>query len=105
MSQLSDVHQAQALPGVIASQAQVQNQNLVHGSAAAGQNVQHAKAAEEEVGYAEETQNPRVRAEGGRPQPGRRVLRHRRRRRRSPGEGEDAPPSPEGQGSIIDITA
>ena len=43
MSQLSDVHQAQALPGVIASQAQVQNQNLVHGSAAAGQNVQHAK--------------------------------------------------------------
>ena len=48
MSQLSDVHQAQALPGVIASQAQVQNQNLVHGSAAAGQNVQHAKAAEEE---------------------------------------------------------
>lgn len=71
MSQLSDVHQA--LPGAIAVQAQVQNQSLVQGSAAAGQNVQHAKAAEEEVAYAEETQNPRVRAEGGRSQPGRRV--------------------------------
>jgi len=103
MSQLSDVHQA--LPGVIASQAEVQNQALVQGSAAAGQNVQHAKAAEEEVGFAEETQNPRVRAEEGQQPPGRRVFRHRRGRRRREEEEPERPPNQEGQGSIIDITA
>ena len=64
MSRLSDVHQA--LPGAIAVQAQVQNQRLVQGSAAAGQNIQRAKAAEAEVAYAEETQDPRVRAVAGR---------------------------------------
>ncbi len=103
MTSLSDINQT--MPAAFVSQAEVQNQSMVQGTVAAQHNVDEAKAAEEQVETAEETQNPQVRPEQGRREQGRRAHRHPRRRRRRPDEVLPDVPNPDGQGNIIDVTA